>query len=239
MIIQCWNVRGLNSPLKQHEVVHLMKKNKVDVCGLLESKMLPSKVAAMHSFRLKHWKFLTNASGSSLAHIVVPWNPSTVQVDLVGSSSQGLHVIVFNLVSQIRFHVSFVYGLHTIVARRALSDSLCSWSPPGPWMVLGDFNSFLSQDDKLNGSAVSMYEIADFNKCCLDLGLYDLNYTGCHFTQSAPLERERRERCSPPRWVSPLVVGQLWVPSTCDDCCLAFSYPSCPARVHLCSLILP
>jgi hypothetical protein len=47
---------------------------------------------------------------------------------------------------------------------------------------LGDFNSLLSQDDKHNGVAVSSYEVADFKNCCSDLGLYDLNYTGCHFS---------------------------------------------------------
>ncbi|KAJ6377603.1 hypothetical protein OIU76_026557 [Salix suchowensis] len=176
--------KGLNSPLKQHEVVNLMKKSKVDVCGLLETKLSLPKVLSLQKFRLKKWKFLTNAASSSSARIVVFWNRSTASVDMVGSSSQGLHVLVRSLVSQVELHISFVYGLHTIVARRTLWDSLRDWCIPGPWMVLGDFNSLLSQDDKLNGSAVSMYETADLNKCCLDLGLYDLSYTGCHFSWS-------------------------------------------------------
>ncbi|KAJ6353313.1 hypothetical protein OIU76_002349 [Salix suchowensis] len=184
MIVKCWNVRGLNSPLKQHEVVNLMKKSKVDVCGLLETKLSLPKVLSLQKFRLKKWKFISNAASSSSARIVVLWNPSTVSVDMVGSSSQGLHVLVRSLVSQVELHITFVYGLHTIVARRALWDSLRDWCPLSPWMILGDFNSFLSQDDKLNGSAVSMYETADLNKCCLDLGLYDLSYTGCHFSWS-------------------------------------------------------
>ncbi|KAJ6365127.1 hypothetical protein OIU76_029990 [Salix suchowensis] len=159
-----------------------MKKSSVDVCGLLETKLSLSKVLTLQKFRLKKWNFLTNAATSSMARIVVFWNPSTVSVDMVSSSSQGLHVLVRCLVSQVEFHITFVYGLHTIVARRSLWDSLCEWCPPGPWMVLGDFNSLLNQDDKLNGNAVSVYESTDFNKCCLALGLYDLNYTGCHYT---------------------------------------------------------
>ncbi|KAJ6365130.1 hypothetical protein OIU76_029993 [Salix suchowensis] len=125
-------------------MVNLMKKSSVDVCGLLESKLSLSKVMVLQKFRLKKWNFLTNAAQSFMVRIVVFWNPSTVSVDMVSSSSQGLHVCV-----------------------RSLGISI-----------------LLSQDDKLNGSVVSMYETADFNKCCLDLGLYDLNYTGCHFTWS-------------------------------------------------------
>ena len=48
MKIYCWNVRGLNSPLKQYEVVNLMKKNKLDVCGLIETKLASSIVFFMH-----------------------------------------------------------------------------------------------------------------------------------------------------------------------------------------------
>jgi hypothetical protein len=48
-------VRGLNRPLKQHEVVGLMKGKKIDVCGLLEINLTLAKVACMHKFRLKSW----------------------------------------------------------------------------------------------------------------------------------------------------------------------------------------
>ena len=180
MIIHCWNVRGLNSPLKQHEVVSLMKKNKVDVCGLLETKLCYSTVEALQKFRLKHWKFQTNVVASSTARIVIFWNPSTVKVDFVDSSAQGVHVVISSLMSQVSFHATFVYGLHTIVDRRDLWDSLRMWCPSDPWLVLGDFNSILSQDDKLNGNAISLYETNDFHNCCHDLGLFDLNYSGCH-----------------------------------------------------------
>ena len=49
-------------------------------------------------------------------------------------------------------------------------------------MVLGDFNSVLSSTDKHNGAAVSLYETIDFRACCFDLGLHDVNFTGCHFS---------------------------------------------------------
>lgn len=81
----------MNSPLKQHEVVNLMKKNKVDVCGLLETKMCYSKVASMQKFQLKHWKFLTNDAMTGNARIVIFWNPSTVRVDLIDCSSRYSH----------------------------------------------------------------------------------------------------------------------------------------------------
>lgn len=184
MIIRCWNVRGLNNPLKQHEVVNLMRKHKLDVCCFLETKLVSSKVSSMRQFRLNNWKVLSNAAAASTARIVVFWNPTTVNIELLDFSAQGLHVLISNLVHQFKFYASFVYGFNTIIARRALWDDLRNWSPNSPWLILGDFNSLLSQSDKHRGELVSTYETSDFRQCCSDLGLSDLNYSGSHFTWS-------------------------------------------------------
>jgi len=116
---------------------------------------------------------------------VVFWNPSSVKVDLFEFSAQGIHVLIYSLIHQFSFYATFVYGLHTIVARRTLSEDLRQWCPNAPWLIMGDFNSILSQEDKhINGAVVSTYETTDFRICCSDLGLDELNYTGCHFTCS-------------------------------------------------------
>ena len=113
---------------------------------------------------------------------MVFWNPFTVKVDLLGSSAQALHLSETCLISQISFMVTFVYGFNTISARRSLWEDLRRCNSSCPWIVLGDFNSMLSPADKHNGEAVSSYEISDFQDCCFDLGLHDVNFTGCHFS---------------------------------------------------------
>ena len=83
---------------------------------------------------------------------------------------------------QYSFTATFIYGFNTIIARRALWEDLRRWVTDSPWILLGDFNSILSQDDKHNGEPISNYEISDFMECCADLGITDLNSTGSHFT---------------------------------------------------------
>nr|TKS08441.1 hypothetical protein D5086_0000103220 [Populus alba] len=158
-----------------------MKKNKIDVCGLLETKMLPARVASMHKLRLKHWQYLSNADIAHMARIVVFWNPDTVHVALLASSVQAIHISITCLISQFSYN-AFVYGFNTITARRPLWEDLRSWNSNHPWLVLGDFNSLLSSSDKHNGEAISSYEVSDFSDCCFDIGLWDANYTGCHYT---------------------------------------------------------
>jgi hypothetical protein len=81
-------------------------------------------------------------------------------------SDQELHVIIHCLIHHFSFAATFMYGFNTITARRALWDDLRRWSPNSPWLVLGDFNSMLSQEDKYNGAPVSSYEVLDFRECC-------------------------------------------------------------------------
>ncbi|KAJ6881012.1 hypothetical protein NC652_034125 [Populus alba x Populus x berolinensis] len=159
-----------------------MKKHKMDVCGLLKTKLLPSKVASFQKFRLRHWQQLSNANVANTARIVVFWNPSTVKVDLLSSSAQAVHLSISCLISHISFKATFVYGFNTITARRSLWEDLRSWNSNSPWMVLGDFNSMLSSVDKHNGAAVSSYETSNFRDCYSALGLHDANFTGCHFS---------------------------------------------------------
>jgi hypothetical protein len=85
-------------------------------------------------------------------------------------------------VQQFCFTTTFIYGFNTITARRALWEDLRRWGMKSPWILLRDFNSILSQDDKHNGEPVSNYKTSDFRVCCSDLGIADLNSMGCHFT---------------------------------------------------------
>lgn len=38
MIVATWNIRGLNSPLKQEKIKYLIKPNKISIIGILETK---------------------------------------------------------------------------------------------------------------------------------------------------------------------------------------------------------
>ena len=182
MNILCWNIRGLNSPLKQHEVAILLKKKRVDVCALVEAKLSELKIEQMGRFRLKRWKIASNATASSSARIVLIWNPDTTSVEVLHNSDQAINVKIKSLINQIEIHACFVYGFNTIIECRVLWANLRDWSPSSPWLVLGDFNAVLSQNDRHEASLVSSYETSDFHSCCMDLGLSVVLYSGNHFT---------------------------------------------------------
>jgi hypothetical protein len=131
---------------------------------------------------MKQCKLLSNVDVACNARIIVLWNPNIVNVDLISISDQGLYVVITCLVNHYSFTAIFICGFNTAITRRDLWDDLRKWSPASPWMIFGDFNSILSQEDKHNGDSVFSYEVFDFRKCCADLRLADLNYSRCHFT---------------------------------------------------------
>ncbi|XP_042441478.1 uncharacterized protein LOC122026839 [Zingiber officinale] len=53
-----------------------------------------------------------------------------------------------------------------------------------PWILLGDFKSPLSVEDKEGGTPITTYQISDFQDCVMRNGLEDLSQVGCKYTWS-------------------------------------------------------
>lgn len=79
---------------------------------------------------------------------------------------------------------TFVYGLHSIVRRRSLWNSLKELKKGiiVPWMVIGDFNALLSAQDKVGRLSVTNYKQQDLKKLVHGCNLVDLQSIGCQLT---------------------------------------------------------
>lgn len=76
-------------------------------------------------------------------------------------------------VTLLTFLVIFVYAFPTIVSRRPLWSNIMelSLNCSLPWLIMRDFNNVLKCDEKRNGANVILYEVKDFENCCLNVGL--------------------------------------------------------------------
>ena len=54
------------------------------------------------------------------------------------------------------------------MTRRSLWENLISWGDTlsEPWILMGDFNNILRQEERVCGAEVSHYQIKDFSDCC-------------------------------------------------------------------------
>ncbi|XP_019227741.1 PREDICTED: uncharacterized protein LOC109209031 [Nicotiana attenuata] len=53
-----------------------------------------------------------------------------------------------------------------------------------PWLILGDFNSILTVEDRINGAHVHQNEVIDFNQCIEDIGVGLINKKGIQYSCS-------------------------------------------------------
>lgn len=63
-----------------------------------------------------------------------------------------------------------------------------------PWIVLGDFNTYLAENDKLGGIPLKNSDIVDFVQCVSQLELMDLHSVGCYYTWYNGTVRSKLDR---------------------------------------------
>lgn len=140
--ILCWNVRGLNSRVRQDAIRNLISNSRVDIVCLQETKMSVMSVGVILSSMgsdFTNWIDLPAAGASG--GIVVAWRQClgpalATRVDNYSLSIQ------FSPGSLQPWWLTCVYGpqgdINKLLFMQKLRDvrSFCQ----GPWTVLGDFN---------------------------------------------------------------------------------------------------
>lgn len=109
---------------------------------------------------------------------------TSVQFHLKATTSQTIHGHVEVLASSVVFHITFVYGANDRVGRIALWNELrrLALLTNQACLVLGDFNSILSSEDRLGGTLVTDAECSDFREAISDSHLQRLQYIGWDFS---------------------------------------------------------
>ena len=99
-------------------------------------------------------------------------------------TEQEIHVIIKLLSSNLSWILTCIYASPRFVERKLLWGNLSNVAllHDLPWVILGDFNELLSNDDKSGGNPINMNRALRF-KDCLDLcGMIDLGFHGARYT---------------------------------------------------------
>ncbi|KAH0685683.1 hypothetical protein KY290_017200 [Solanum tuberosum] len=130
------------------------------------------------------WKWCTNSANNVRGSIWVVWNPGVINFNTVENSAQHIHGQVEMQGSKIKFQFTAVYGLHSITARIPLWTTIKQLNTHinEPWLIMGDFNSILTVEDRPIGSQVRRSETRDFQECINDCNLTKLVTVGRKFT---------------------------------------------------------
>uniref|UniRef100_A0A7N0VCC1 Endonuclease/exonuclease/phosphatase domain-containing protein n=1 Tax=Kalanchoe fedtschenkoi TaxID=63787 RepID=A0A7N0VCC1_KALFE len=202
-----WNVRGINSPFKQKEVVNYISSNSIHFFGLLETKLSSSAYSALQQkfSRQGSWNFVSNFETHSHGRILLSWNSSIIKsCQVLFLNPQFIHCSLSTDFYQ--FQVTTLYAFNQKISRVPLWSDLLNiaLSVQVPWLVFGDFNSILSTQDKF-GSNASLRDTEELSHFCSASNLTDIPYTGYRFTWSN--RREISTRCKLDR----IMCNSLWM----------------------------
>lgn len=93
---------------------------------------------------------------------------------------------ILNISGQLNFMMTVVYAYNTKEDRRPLWSYLYDLSQiiQLPWLVAGDFNAMMRQDDRIGGNPILMGKMIEFQECIEDSGLIELPHFGSRYTWS-------------------------------------------------------
>ncbi|KAL3641647.1 hypothetical protein CASFOL_012462 [Castilleja foliolosa] len=182
MKILSWNCRGLAKPAAIRALSFSLKKSKPDILFLCEVKILVSHplLNALNLAKLSNHVFVPpigNAGGLLLA-----WNNDTKLKVLVQN-----HSFIHSIIS----HDTIWYFTANYTPCYPNQKALF-WSDIGQlsipdssgWLMMGDFNSILSQSEKKGGSPFACSSTHNLSNELNSLNLVDLGFSGHPFTWS-------------------------------------------------------
>ncbi|XP_009606568.1 uncharacterized protein [Nicotiana tomentosiformis] len=107
-----------------------------------------------------------------------------VEWELLIDTEQHITIKIFHQDIGKYIMMTFVYAKCSSMERLELWDNLYYLASDMelPWMVGGDFNVILSEEEKIGGQPVYPPEYEDFAFCVNSCGLFDTGYKGSLFT---------------------------------------------------------
>ncbi|XP_020675000.2 uncharacterized protein LOC110094177 [Dendrobium catenatum] len=167
-LIGCWNVRGFNSPDKVFSCKNLVASHHLDMICILEAKT-PSMALSDPWFQKSHQIFndelnCNNASPISIGRIWIKWNPNATSFSPLSISQHLFHGTV-SLKDSTQFFMTVVYAGNTPSDRVPMWNQLQNIASnlTSPWIIMGDFNCYISTQDKMGGLTPTPSQLNEMN----------------------------------------------------------------------------
>ncbi|XP_070048553.1 uncharacterized protein [Nicotiana tomentosiformis] len=173
-----WNIRSVNTQQAFPSVINMNREHNFCIVALMEPFQKKGLIER-YKRRLNMETAYTNINGQIwlFFNAVVEW-------ELVEDTEQQVTVRVFHHDLGQRMMMTFVYAKCSVIERLELWDHLYYLASDMelPWLVGGDFNVLLHEDEKIGGLPIHPPEYEDFAFCVNSCGLFEQGYKGSPFT---------------------------------------------------------
>ncbi|XP_019241803.1 PREDICTED: uncharacterized protein LOC109221818 [Nicotiana attenuata] len=179
-----WNIRGVNKRYKQKEVRKYIRSNKINLVGLVETKVKEENAQKILKYIAPGWDILTNYREAKNGRVWLLWNSNILMVTKIRDDPQMIHSLVQSRQGDIQCYLTVVYGFNGLEQRKELWQNLQQIATivTDPWLVAGDFNVVLYANDRLSCNPVSFAETEDFSSCLQQTALSELPWQSEYYT---------------------------------------------------------
>ena len=138
--------------LRQQEVQSLVHKHQISLLGLVETRVKVTNSSHILQNLLRGWRALDNYAYHPNGRIWVLWNLVVMDINMLYTSDQMVHVSATFLEKQVTFHASFIYGFNTPEERLSLWADIVNLRGQIPWILMGDFNIIRFPSERIGGN---------------------------------------------------------------------------------------
>ncbi|PWA69494.1 RNA-directed DNA polymerase, eukaryota, Reverse transcriptase zinc-binding domain protein [Artemisia annua] len=106
------------------------------------------------------------------------WNQDDVDLTVVAMDDQVIHTCIRFKIDKKELFCSFIYAHNRYTHRRPLWRNLVlhkHYDRNRAWCLLGDFNSALNLEDRVEGSSVIDIAMREFKDCVEEIEVFDVN----------------------------------------------------------------
>ena len=182
MIINSWNVRGINASDKRHRIKQAVDSMNADIVMLQETKLsqqtFHNTIAKWH-----RWKSAHILGVGAFGRLTILWNPKTISGQVIHQDKnwQMMKVVVYD----ISFILVNVYGPTATQDKSRLWVVITQFIQAQDSLQIiigGDFNALLSQREKIGGIFPPPKTMQDFNYFVQNNNLMDVCPANGSFT---------------------------------------------------------
>ncbi|XP_048490011.1 uncharacterized protein LOC125491972 [Beta vulgaris subsp. vulgaris] len=176
-----WNVRGINSPRKQKDVLRSIQKHSILLVGLLKTKVKACHLGNLYQNVFNSWCFTFNIGYHPGGRVVLAWNHGVFSVSIIHSTDQFIHCYVQPISGRTSFFCTFIYAYNESARRESLWADLRNVKTKELWLIMGDLNCVRHVHERI-GAPVRSGEMEAINRCMIECGLDDVRSSGYYLT---------------------------------------------------------
>ncbi|XP_019107211.1 uncharacterized protein LOC109136048 [Beta vulgaris subsp. vulgaris] len=183
MTILFWNVRGIGRPSFLPNFRLLMHHHTPSMVVLVETWVTREKTASIVSnLGMDSWHLVEPLG--FVGGILLLWNSHVIDFQVLGEGAQGVHGVMEVRSLKSSFIFSTIYASPKFCIRNLFWNELkdIARSINKPWLVMGDFNDVVCQNEKLGGRKVSLRRANLYAETMDKCNLLDMGFCGPKFT---------------------------------------------------------